>query len=59
MNKGWGGFAEVEEVGIAVLLPPVLSHLVEERGRYGGRKLEVSLGHSSVDRLVRDRREEV
>nr|AAN60480.1 Hypothetical protein [Oryza sativa Japonica Group]ABF93525.1 hypothetical protein LOC_Os03g01500 [Oryza sativa Japonica Group] len=45
-----GGFEEVKEVEIAVLLPPVLSLLVEERRSYGGGKLEVSSGHSSVDR---------
>jgi hypothetical protein len=39
----------VKEVEIALLLPPVLSLLVERRMRYGGGKLEVSSGHSFVD----------
>uniref|UniRef100_A0A0D3HL24 DUF834 domain-containing protein n=1 Tax=Oryza barthii TaxID=65489 RepID=A0A0D3HL24_9ORYZ len=46
----WEREGKVREVGIAVVLPPVLSLLVEGRRRYGGGKLEVSSGDSSVDR---------
>ncbi len=40
----------MKEVEIALLLPPVLSLLVEGRRKYGGGKLEVSSGHSFVVR---------
>ncbi|BAH91862.1 Os02g0707500, partial [Oryza sativa Japonica Group] len=49
-NGSRGGFEEVKEVETALLLPPVLSLLVERRMRYGGGKLEVSFGYSFVDR---------
>jgi hypothetical protein len=40
----------VKEVEIALLLPLVLSLLVERRRKYEGGKLEVLSGDSSVDR---------
>nr|BAD35941.1 hypothetical protein [Oryza sativa Japonica Group]BAD36587.1 hypothetical protein [Oryza sativa Japonica Group] len=47
-RKGRGGFEEVKEVEIAVLLPLILSLLVEKRRSYASGKLEVSSGHSFV-----------
>ncbi len=40
----------MKEVEIALLLPPILSLLVERRRKYRGGKLEVSSGHSFVVR---------